>query len=465
MTPLATTLANTSAKGEGLFNYISLGSGYWVATLTDTYTAPSDRAQSIAVDGSGNVYVCGYGLNSSNKNVQSISKYNNSGTIQWQNTLTDTYTSPSDAAYGIAVDSSGNVYVCGYGKTSGNVVQSISKYNTSGTIQWQRTLTDTYTFPSDVAYGIAVDSSGNVYVCGQGFNASGQQVQSISKYNNSGTIQWQNTLTDTYTIPSDRAQSIAVDSSGNVYVCGYGRNSSARTVQSISKYNNSGTIQWQNTLTDVYSTPSDTAYGIAVDSSGNVYVCGYGLNASGQQVQSISKYNTSGTIQWQRTLTDTYTAPSDRAQSIAVDSSGNVYVCGYGFNSSGKQAQSISKYNTSGTIQWQRTLGYTYTSPSDAAYGIAVDSSGNVYVCGFGLNASGNVVQSIAKLPADGSKTGTYSGTNFGVIYAASSWTSATSSWTSATSSWTSATSSWTSATSTWTSATSTWTTDKALIP
>ena len=357
MTQLATTLANTSAKGEGLFNYISLGSGYWVATLTDTYTAPSDRAQSIAVDGSGNVYVCGYGLNSSNKNVQSISKYNNSGTIQWQNTLTDTYTSPSDAAYGIAVDSSGNVYVCGYGKTSGNVVQSISKYNTSGTIQWQRTLTDTYTFPSDVAYGIAVDSSGNVYVCGQGFNASGQQVQSISKYNNSGTIQWQNTLTDTYTIPSDRAQS------------------------------------------------------------------------------------------------------------IAVDSSGNVYVCGYGFNSSGKQAQSISKYNTSGTIQWQRTLGYTYTSPSDAAYGIAVDSSGNVYVCGFGLNASGNVVQSIAKLPADGSKTGTYSGTNFGVIYAASSWTSATSSWTSATSSWTSATSSWTSATSTWTSATSTWTTDKALIP
>ena len=303
MTPLATTLANTSAKGEGLFNYISLGSGYWVATLTDTYTAPSDRAQSIAVDGSGNVYVCGYGLNSSNKNVQSISKYNNSGTIQWQNTLTDTYTSPSDAAYGIAVDSSGNVYVCGYGKTSGNVVQSISKYNTSGTIQWQRTLTDTYTFPSDVAYGIAVDSSGNVYVCG------------------------------------------------------------------------------------------------------------YGLNASGQQVQSISKYNTSG------------------------------------------------------TIQWQRTLGYTYTSPSDAAYGIAVDSSGNVYVCGFGLNASGNVVQSIAKLPADGSKTGTYSGTNFGVIYAASSWTSATSSWTSATSSWTSATSSWTSATSTWTSATSTWTIDKALIP
>jgi len=356
MTPFTTTFANTSARGEGLF--ISLGGNYWVATLTDTYTTPNDRAQGITVDSSGNVYVCGY------------------------------------------------AYI-----SSGQTVQSISKYNTSGTIQWQRTLTDSYFTHQDAAYGIAVDNSGNVYVCGYGTNSSGTAVQSISKWNNSGTIQWQNTLTDAYSSPYDIAQGITVDSSGNVYVCGFGTNSLGNYVQSISKWNNSGTIQWQNTLTDSYTTPSDSAQGITVDSSGNVYVCGYGNNSLGYTVQSISKWNTSGTIQWQRTLTDTYTTPDDIAQGIAVDSSGNVYVCGYGSNSSGK------------------------------------------------------TVQFIAKLPSDGSKTGTYSGTNFGVTYAASTWTAATSSWTSATSTWTAATSSWTSASSSWTSATSTWTTDKALIP
>jgi len=276
---------------------------------------------------------------------------------------------------------------------------------------------------------------------------------------------WVATLTDTYTTPNDRAQGITVDSSGNVYVCGYAYISSGQTVQSISKYNTSGTIQWQRTLTDSYFTHQDAAYGIAVDNSGNVYVCGYGTNSSGTAVQSISKWNNSGTIQWQNTLTDSYTTPSDSAQGITVDSSGNVYVCGYGNNSLGYTVQSISKWNTSGTIQWQRTLTDTYTTPDDIAQGIAVDSSGNVYVCGYGSNSSGKTVQFIAKLPSDGSKTGTYSGTNFGVTYAASTWTAATSSWTSATSSWTAATSSWTSASSSWTSATSTWTTDKALIP
>ena len=342
--PLPTTFAGVSARGEGLFAYVSLGGGYWLATLTDPYpSTPLDSANSIAVDSSGNVYVCGYGYNASGYNVQLI-----------------------------------------------------SKYNTSGTIQWQRTLTDTSSAPNDYARSIAVDSSGNVYVCGSGRNSSGVVAQSISKYNNSGTIQWQNTLTDASATPNSIANSIAVDSSGNVYVCGYGRNSSNKNVQSISKYNNSGTIQWQKTLTDLYTSPSSSAYGIAVDSSGNVYVCGSGLNSAGYNVQSISKYNNSGTIQWQRTLTNTY-LPADGANSIAVDSSGNVYVCGYIYS--------------------------------------AVNSQ----------------IQLIAKLPADGSKTGTYSGTNFGVTYAASSWTSATSTWTSAT--------------STWTSATSTWTTDKALIP
>ena len=411
--PLPTTFAGTSARGEGLFNYISLGGNYWVTTLTDTYTSPSSVARGIAVDSSGNVYVCGYGYNSSGATVQSISKWNNSGTIQWQRTLTDTYSSPTDLAYGIAVDSSGNVYVCGSAtNSSGRFVQSISKYNTSGTIQWQRTLKDNWTKPSDIAFGIAVDSSGNVYVCGRGLD----------------------------------------DSSGN-------------QIQSISKWDTSGTIQWQNTLTDTYTTSADLAYGIAVDGSGNVYVCGRGRDSSGNVVQSISKWDTSGTIQWQKTLTDNYTSPNDIAYGITVDSSGNVYVCGSGTNSSGRPVQSISKYNTSGTIQWQRTLTDSYATPNDVAYGITVDSSGNVYVCGSGRNSSGNYVQFIAKLPADGSKTGTYSGTNFGITYAASSWTAATSSWTSAASTWTDATSSLTSASSSWTSATSTWTTDKALIP
>ena len=235
--------------------------------------------------------------------------------------------------------------------------------------------------------------------------------------------------------------------------------------EGLFNYISLGGNYWVATLTDTYSSPSGQANGIAVDSSGNIYVCGNGKNSSGYSILSISKYNNSGTIQWQSTLTDAYSSPNGAANGIAVDSSGNVYVCGYGETPSSSYVQSISKYNNSGTIQWQRTLTDTSSLPYSLASKITVDNLGNIYVCGHLENSSVQFVQSIAKLPADGSKTGTYSGTNFGVTYAASSWTAATSSWNSVSSSWASATSSWTSASSSWASATSTWTTDKALIP
>ena len=69
-----------------------------------------------------------------------------------------------------------------------------------------------------------------------------------------------------------------------------------------------------------------------------------------------AKFNSSGTIQWQRTLDGS--TQHDRGTGIAVDSSGNVYIAGFGAWTSGKSYEIlIAKYNSSGTLQYQRTLG------------------------------------------------------------------------------------------------------------
>ena len=129
----------------------------WIATLGGT---TNDFGKDIAVDGSGNVYVVGEADIGGQYDLI-VAKYNSSGTIQWQRALV------SDSGSGIAVDSSGNAYVVGRTTTAtagGNDI-SIAKYDTDGNIQWQRTYGDS---SNDHGYDVAVDSSDNVYVTGYG---------------------------------------------------------------------------------------------------------------------------------------------------------------------------------------------------------------------------------------------------------------------------------------------------------
>jgi uncharacterized delta-60 repeat protein len=292
---------------------------------------------------------------------------------------------------GVAVDSSGNVYVCGTHEfTSTNVDGFLAKYNSSGTIQWQRRYGDNDNSSQD-ASGIAVDSSGNVYTVGS-FVLGGYYRSQIllSKYNSSGTIQWQKHLgsnTD-FGTADDYGNSVAVDSSGNVYVVGTDNWASMAEI-TVAKYDSSGTIQWQRGLNGTYS---DGGSGITVDSSGNVYIVGATtLNASGYSALILAKYNSSGSVQWQQRLgnTTTYTYGGG----IAIDSSGNLYVVG-----TSSSHIVVAKYNNSGTIQWQRSLSSSY---SDYGIGVAVDSSGNVYISGYGGGPNQQCI--IAKYDSSGS--------------------------------------------------------------
>jgi uncharacterized delta-60 repeat protein len=433
------TLSNGSkviVNTDGTVSAAGLEGSEWIATLGGT---GYDQGKGVAVDSSGNVYVTGNIVSPSTGYFDcSIAKYNSSGVIQWQRTLSS---SLNDYGVKIALDSSGNVYIVGTTQTSGRSHVLIAKYNSSGSIQWQRTFSGTG--PFDNGRGIAVDSSGNVYIAGfnQGGNLdSGNDAAFLAKYNTSGTLQWQRLLGSS---SQDHAKGIAVDSSGNVYVVG-------DTVSSnydifIAKYNTSGSIQWQRTLG---GTGIEYGYGIAVDSSGNAYAVGQ-TNSSGAGGSDflIAKYNTSGAIQWQRILGG---SGDEVARSIAVDNSGNVYVTGD--TSAGGYDFLIAKYNSSGTIQWQRTLGGTGGDYPDS---IQVDSSGNIYIAGY-TNSSGAGSNDIliAKLPDDGSLTGTYGS----FTYSSSSLTAASITLTSSTSSLTDSALSFTSSTSSLTESASSFT-------
>jgi len=378
------------SKGSGTdedyctIKYNSAGVQQWVARyngLGNLY----DEANSIAVDGAGNVYVTGRSYGSGTDYDYCTIKYNSSGVQQW----VARYNGPgnsTDAANSIAVDGSGNVYVTGYSSGSGTYYDYCTiKYNSAGVQQWVAR----YNGPGnddDEAFSIALDGSGNVYVTGYSSGSGTYADYCTIKYNSSGDQQW----ITRYNGPgnsTDAANSIAVDGSGNVYVTGYSSGSGTYADYCTIKYNSAGVQQWVVR----YNGPGnydDRAFSIVVDGSGNVYVTGYSEGSGTYYDYCTIKYNSSGVQQW----VARYNGPGndwDVAYSITIDGSGNVYVTGWSKGSGSYDDYCTIKYNSAGVQQWVAR----YNGPGnglDEAFSIALDGSGNVYVTGWSIGSGTN---------------------------------------------------------------------------
>jgi hypothetical protein len=243
-----------------------------------------------------------------------------------------------DNSYGVATDSNGNVYISG--DTQGNLAGTnkgandawVAKYNSSGKLQWKQQLG---TSKIDYSYGVATDSSGNVYISGSTNGAlvgtnKGSDDAFVAKYNSSGQLQWKQQLG---TSKLDYSWDVATDSSGNVYISGLTGGALAGTNKGntdawVAKYNSSGKLQWKQQLG---TSSGDISWGVATDSNGNVYISGdtYGALAGtnkGSYDAWVAKYNSSGKLQWKQQLG---TSKIDYSYDVATDSNGNVYISGF----------------------------------------------------------------------------------------------------------------------------------------
>ena len=220
-------------------------------------------------------------------------------------------------------------------------------------------------------------------------------------FGQSNTKQWTKQLgTSTW----DEGKDVTTDSSGNIYVTGWtgggldGNTNSGNSDIFLVKFNSSGTKQWTQQLG---TSSMDFGSGVTTDSSGNIYVTGYtrggldGNTNSGSYDIFLVKYNSSGTKQWTKQLG---TSSLDWGNDVTTDSSGNIYVTGFtdggldgNTNSQGTLDDIfLVKYNSSGTKQWTKQLGYY----SEQGTGVTTDSSGNIYVTGHtqGCNSCSKVM-------------------------------------------------------------------------
>jgi hypothetical protein len=384
---------------------------YFIATLGNS--GSTDVGYGIGFDSSRNVYIS-YRTNDSTSPYYrcAIAKYNKFGTLQWQRR--QSFNNPGYQDNDVIADASGNTFVLsntitsdGENNVGGGV---ITKYNTTGDLIWQSGFAWYYDSYCD---SVTIDTSGNVFINGL-FNSGSGYSNTVAKYNSSGTFQWSRYLTPI----RGEGHGVATDSSGNIYGGGFG----GTGIYGITttKFNTSGTMQFIKNFQGPGSAYDSYGGRLAVDSSTNIYQIGT-LRAAPTVYQAfLIKRDSAGTLQWQRKISNSSSSYGIVPVDVTTDSSGNIYTTNYTLISS-VQNTIVAKWNSSGTLQWQRSI---LASGGFGVGKIKVDSLGNMYIIGTTNSSStGDVV--VFKLPSDGSLTGTYSVGGYSITYAASSLTEA----------------------------------------
>ena len=381
------------------------GETYWYATIGDS---GSDRRH-----GGIKVVSDGVVVSYRDSSYLRLAKFDSDGAIQFQKRYQHISIVDGSETGNMDVDSSDNIYVAA--SQSSPRAASITKFNSSGVIQWARYV---YSNKSNQGWCCAVSSNGsNVYLGGQSDHTSNRSSSDSTdsqmiKYNSSGTLQWQKKFGGgNYDYVTDAT----TDSSGNVYAVGgsvwyhsTGNQGYVATTHKLAASN--GSMSYYSRDSGAHQGRLDIAHGVHVDSSGNVYTVGRTNYYYGNRC-FVVKYNSSFSVQWQKMASGLGT--NNGFTGVCTDSSGNVYCVGDA-NYNGTSIL-IVKFNSSGVVQWQRwwrgnASGYTNYERAHKG-NIDIDSNDNLYLT-FHSNApggaSGDDYTVVVKLPNDGSLTGTH---------------------------------------------------------
>jgi hypothetical protein len=230
-----------------------------------------------------------------------VAKYDPTGGLIWAKTAGGALL---DQGYDIATDASGNSYVVGAIQTNGiyptvtfdtitltghgDYDWFIAKYDANGSVVWAKNAGGA---AGDIAYGVALDNSGAVYVTGffsGTMTVDGVTVTSaglydifLAKYNSDGTLVWLKRAGGT---GSDIGHGIVLDSAGNIAIVGEFQNTASFGSNSIAalglgdafiaKYDSNGNNLWARRGGSTINYQTDSANAIAADGSNSFYVTG-----------------------------------------------------------------------------------------------------------------------------------------------------------------------------------------------
>lgn len=255
---------------------------------------------------------------------------------------------------------------------------TVIKQGLRADVIWEKTITTGIGLIA--VNSIAIDSSQNVYV-----SAHNNNTGYIYKLDSNGAIVWARSVTTTgsgLTNPQ-----IKLDSGNNIiFVTNQSTSTTQQGIEIIKINSNTGAIVWQQRYAH-----SNTSFYMQytnqfnLDSSDNIYLTAFWQDGSNVVTNGVVKFNSSGVPQWHTQIGGTVTGLTAFGRgSVAVASDGSVYYVGATSVSTSTTIRFV-KLNSSGILVWNTSI---LTSPSSNLENLCAhtDSSGNFYAGFYYIN-------------------------------------------------------------------------------
>ncbi len=338
-----------------------------------------------------------------------IIKLNAFGDTMWTKSLGGSYYEYANSI--IQTDDGGYIVALQTDSDDGDVSVNFGSYDywivkldSSGSIEWEKSYGGT---GSDKAQSIVQTVDGDYIVAGFSNSINGDVSGNIGgldvwiiKLNNSGGLIWEKSLGGT---DDDYALSMEPTSDDGYIIAGFTwsddvdiTNNQGYTDYWVVKIDSSGNIDWQKTLGGSYW---DYCYEAIQTSEGGYIVAG--LTSSDDGDISINngyydywvvKLDSSGLMEWEKSLGG---SDDDGAYSIVQTSEGGFIVAGYTASNDsdvtfnyGSEDCWIVKLNETGNIEWEQSLG---GDSIDNAFSIIQLNDGSYAIAGYSNSINGDV--------------------------------------------------------------------------
>jgi uncharacterized repeat protein (TIGR01451 family) len=362
-------------------------------------SAQLNSPRSVALDAAGNLYFSDFW----NYRVRMVSTSGTITTVAGNGTQGSSgdgglaTSAEVNGVQGVAVDAAGNLYLAEWWnlvvrKVSAGIITTVagggpccSSTGDGGpaTSAWL-----------DYPQGITLDAAGNLYIADQ-YHYSIRKVstsQTITTVAGNGSYGYSGDGGPATSAQLGQPQDVALDSAGNLYIADMANNLVRKVAAggTISTVAGTGVQGYSGDGGAATAAQLCNPYGVAVDSAGNLYIA----DSCNNRIREVSTTGTITTVAGNGNCCYSgdgglaTSAQMNYPQAVAVDASGNLYIAGTNDNRIRKVSTAgiITTVAGNGTNGFSGDGGLAISAQLAGPNGVAVDSTGNIYVADQGNN-------------------------------------------------------------------------------